>query len=609
MGRNNSINNAILSLIKEIGSEFEKKSFEKYIHYVVFPNYKNIVPKQKINFDFPLAALVGANGTGKTSILHALYGMPHNQSLEKFWFATALDAIEEGGGLGQHRLFYGHFFSKDYGIVETRKARVTKKKRTPEYWEPTKPVARDGMKKVQKLSPQSIFPGRSIDRWNPVLKHVVYINFKERLSAYDKYMYFGRSPSLSKLKSKQDRIRQDAKHLENIVRNEKKSYIYYGKECISENRELNDNELRSIQAILDRKYLSARLIRHSFFSGASEKDGLSIVFRNKDLCYSEAHAGSGEIAIVSAVIDILSAEKNSLILLDEPEVSLHPRAQKCFLKFLLEQIKINKHQVILSTHSPEFVRFLPSSAIKLMYADKITGRFGVHQNVLADQAFYEIGAPLANSLTIYVEDKLAKAVVDMAIESFNPEYKKLVSVEIFPGGAEAILAHHLPGLINSNQKNYLLILDGDQKKNLRDYKNLTISETAEIEKIVMHDIGIEPKFCFNGPNTQKKDKQEAYQKYMEAYRQYVRTLPLNSPENFVLLAVGFPEEQVKGMSSKEAKTTLAEKLKYSHEEDQGLEILGMQKLKLREGKENIFSYLEEIYKMILPALNNTTPRL
>jgi hypothetical protein len=96
---------------------------------------------------------------------------------------------------------------------------------------------------------------------------------------------------------------------------------------------------------------------------------------------------------------------------------------------------------------------------------------------------------------------------------------------------------------------------------------------------------------------------------MEAYRQYVRTLPLNSPENFVLLAVGFPEEQVKGMSSKEAKTTLAEKLKYSHEEDQGLEILGMQKLKLREGKENIFSYLEEIYKMILPALNNTTPRL
>lgn len=112
MGRNNSIDNAILSLIKEIGSEFEKKSFEKYIHYVVFPNYKNIVPKQKINFDFPLAALVGANGTGKTSILHALYGMPHNQSLEKFWFATALDAIEEGGGLGQHRLFYGHFFQR-----------------------------------------------------------------------------------------------------------------------------------------------------------------------------------------------------------------------------------------------------------------------------------------------------------------------------------------------------------------------------------------------------------------------------------------------------------------------------------------------------------------
>ncbi|MBD8347819.1 AAA family ATPase [Dysgonomonas sp. HGC4] len=52
----------------------DAKVFRKYIDYIRFPYYKNFIKDTKITFDFPLTVLVGPNGTGKSSILKALYG-------------------------------------------------------------------------------------------------------------------------------------------------------------------------------------------------------------------------------------------------------------------------------------------------------------------------------------------------------------------------------------------------------------------------------------------------------------------------------------------------------------------------------------------------------
>ena len=41
--------------------------YEKYIEYITFPCYKNLMPKSTIHFDFPYTALVGKNGSGKSS--------------------------------------------------------------------------------------------------------------------------------------------------------------------------------------------------------------------------------------------------------------------------------------------------------------------------------------------------------------------------------------------------------------------------------------------------------------------------------------------------------------------------------------------------------------
>lgn len=102
--------------------------------------------------------------------------------------------------------------------------------------------------------------------------------------------------------------------------------------------------------------------------------------------YSEANAGSGEIAVVQLVRRIEKARDYSLVLLDEPEVSLHPGAQENLKEYLLEAIKTKKLQVVISTHSPTLIKGLPSSAIKLFKTNEY-GKFYVQENINYEEAF------------------------------------------------------------------------------------------------------------------------------------------------------------------------------------------------------------------------------
>ena len=113
-----------------------------------------------------------------------------------------------------------------------------------------------------------------------------------------------------------------AKRLKKTKDKNLKSFLLYNTKRLFENKVLKTQEIDAVSKILGRPYKAAHLIRHSLYPKSRGRD-LSVVFeRNSE--YSEAFAGSGEIAAVSAVVEVLAAEEYSLILLDEPETSLHP---------------------------------------------------------------------------------------------------------------------------------------------------------------------------------------------------------------------------------------------------------------------------------------------
>lgn len=320
----------IKELLQSIQKDFCSGHFDKFIHDAAFPNFKKIRPFTKVEFKFPLTVLVGANGGGKSSILHALWGMPLSYSTNRFWFSTPIDPINEesAGKPNIPRYWYTHFIKSISQRVQTRKV---KGKKTNGYWEPSRPATNDGMEKMPLLTPANKdFMSESGDRWTPVRKDSHYINTKSESSAFDRFFYH---TELTKISTKQDFFIWRSGKLRNAI-NENLTSVNIGRgvfdvECI----EISPENLKIINCILGKNYKSATKILHELFD---RNKSPSVIFETEAHTYSESFAGSGELAIVNLVLRVEKLNNYDLLLIDEPETSLHPGAQKALLHYLLQ---------------------------------------------------------------------------------------------------------------------------------------------------------------------------------------------------------------------------------------------------------------------------------
>ncbi|NWB92568.1 AAA family ATPase [Pseudomonas agarici] len=561
-----------------------EKIFPGYITHIRFPRYKNIVDDTRLDFTFPITALVGVNGSGKTSVLNALYGAPARKSTGQYWFSTKVDPIEEGEG-SPSRFIYGHQNPTLKAVVETRKARVRKfrdGRLDPNYWEPTKESPGDDMVEPA-LKQGKKYIGRSKDRWNPVMRKVLYINFRKEISAFDKYFYFGKNPALQtsakpmpvepmkdasakvadaspkkpnprRIINKKDQVRHDAELLSRVIAAGDTSYLYRNRKVATENRLLNQEELKTVSFVLGRDYEEARWIRHRLFKGDG---GLSIVFKTKHGRYSEAFAGSGEVAVTSCVVQVLGTTKGTLILLDEPEVSLHPGAQERLLAFLACRARSWQLQIVFSTHSPHLVAALPDDAIKTFH-QLDDGRFSVIPSTHPYAAFRRLGAEDGGRVRVIVEDRLAKEVVQQALLTLSDDAERRVfNVEYPSGGADTILMYQIPVLIDTPMHT-LVLLDGDKRRvnEFIDPSAIPESQNSTLTQIIKDSVGLEPRLIVDGGAGGGNTLQlfNAQRKYLAWIRKNVEFIPTQSPEELVLRAAG--KADPKALTSLEHKDTL-----------------------------------------------------
>ncbi|WP_438383158.1 AAA family ATPase [Asaia sp. BMEF1] len=65
------------------------------------------------------------------------------------------------------------------------------------------------------------------------------------------------------------------------------------------------------------------------------------------------HASSGQLALISSLLFVITnARRNALIILDEPENSLHPNWQREYVDKLLAALSYRNATVIMATHAP-----------------------------------------------------------------------------------------------------------------------------------------------------------------------------------------------------------------------------------------------------------------
>lgn len=82
-------------------------------------------------------------------------------------------------------------------------------------------------------------------------------------------------------------------------------------------------------------------------------------------------ASSGEKEIINFLLGVFAFNiNNGIIIIDEPELHLHPRWQNVLLDLFIELSTITKNQFILSTHSPTFINDKSYNHIFRVYKDE-----------------------------------------------------------------------------------------------------------------------------------------------------------------------------------------------------------------------------------------------
>jgi len=506
--------------------------FEPYIRHIRFPYFRNLAAGTRIDFSYPVTALVGQNGTNKTAILRALQGCPGSENMGRYWFSTSLDPI---GPDDRHRCIHGYYAPSAGEVVEVVKMR-TRRAGDPDYWETQRPIQGDGMAPMPKLIPGEPIPdARNRTRWKAIRKNVVYIDFRSRLSAFDRFFYhvpFTRQAST--LAGKKELIRRRSGHLAHAM-DGRLTHSYFGSERILDPaRQLDSAQVAAVSSILGRSYDEIRVVAHGYFGF----DGISVWLRASELNYSEAFAGSGEFAVVTLVLAVTEAAPRSLILLDEPEISLHPGAQRKLMTFIRDQAKAQRHQFVLSTHSPEIIRDLPDDAIKVFQVRPGDGKIElpVQASAPAD-AFFRLGVPVSGERVVYVEDALAGAVVERAIQILGEAAHARARIEILPGGADEIQARMIPVLALSGAE-CLVMLDGDQRRVFPD--SVDDIPAAELGNTAVSMLGSRPRLSLNGGADGHSEEEERAQlrKVIGWVMTHVTYLPGTDPESLVLSLIG-----------------------------------------------------------------------
>lgn len=474
-------------LNESIANKFKaQKDFLPFIDEIRFPRYKALKPETVIRLNWPIVAIVGPNGTNKSSVLQAIASAPLGRSLAPFWFSTSVDDIDEKAGNGgrrpdaanQHRFIYKYTFEPGEVQAECRKYRGRKAYRgqglpkalqdryDPDYWEPTKRVNVDGMEPI----PASGYEDRiteNRDRWNQIEKPVQYLDFRSELSAFDKFIHhqgFDRWMEDENQKRYRAVLRSPdvARALEGSTLSKKAQ-----ERIISPMKVLSKSATAEIAKILGKPIQSVRMVEHRLYgpTGATIKFQLSGDENGGSLEYSEAHAGSGEYAIVRLVDAFESAKPKSLILLDEPEVSLHPGAQSALMDYIKREVLKRGHQVLISTHSSTIASQLPDVAIKVLGLDPSTHRV----SVIADgcspaEAFMHLGHVMAEEATprLIVEDTLAAEIVRVALRRHASWKLGSINIVVFSGGAGGMVKSMLASMAAAQLGNVAILLDGDQ---------------------------------------------------------------------------------------------------------------------------------------------------
>ncbi|WP_285415105.1 AAA family ATPase [Pseudomonas sp. efr-133-TYG-5] len=207
------------------------------------------------------------------------------------------------------------------------------------------------------------------------------------------------------------------------------------------------------------------------------KYGLPIV-KVGDVVYSGFNMGAGENALFDIFSTIYASGEGALLVLDEIELGLHARAQRLFMERLKEVCMSTGTQVICTTHSKQIFQCLPDDA--RFFIERTGSKTKITPGVSAEFAFSKMGAVGEKELEIFVEDPVAKIIIETIL---NGGIRSRINITRI-GSAAAVARQLAANFLRDEHANILAVYDADQKKlqakNIEHAKNMAERKDAEI---------------------------------------------------------------------------------------------------------------------------------
>lgn len=156
--------------------------------------------------------------------------------------------------------------------------------------------------------------------------------------------------------------------------------------------------------------------------GAGNEAFVLALGSNPQTYHSEKHFSLGELCVLKLLRLLKEASNNSLIIVDELEMAVHPRAQVKLLRYLEDQARTKSLTVIFSTHSVTLLKTIDRR--RIIYLEKqddgeikpVIGCFPTY--ALGNIASDEESLP---DLMLYVEDLFARDMLTAFFEKFSNE--------------------------------------------------------------------------------------------------------------------------------------------------------------------------------------------
>lgn len=292
-------------LAKLYSSRDRYTNFGAMLNCIIIRGFRSITDL-KVQFDSPVTAITGLNGTGKSTIAQLCMSAYKKPSTEK--------------------QKYKRQYIKDYFPVSSADPKPFRDEASVVY----KYLTNDNLKN------QELTISRSQSQWE---------GYKRQPDRHCRYIGF----TIYIPKVEQRDIS-----------------IYKGTESEINNEEaLSEVAIKAISKILSNPYdeLSQALVTH-------KSSNANIGFAKKyGAKYSENNMGFGEGRVFYIVSSLESAPEQSLFVIEEPETSLHEHAQYEIAKYFIDVAVRRKHQIILTTHSAAIINALPRESRKLLYRE------------------------------------------------------------------------------------------------------------------------------------------------------------------------------------------------------------------------------------------------